>query len=343
MSRPGTRVPGDGPGSGLDVGPMQHARAASSILTEVAAPPQGGAPDWVMLFPAGPDIVANDGRRWRIEDAAAVVTATKAKAGSLHLPIDWEHAADHKAPKGEPAPAAGWIEDYEVRDGAIFGRVGWTNRGRASVAGRSYRYLSPSFMHDKSGRVAWIVGAGLVNRPAIDMPALASQQQEETDMDKALLAALGLPETATLEQATAAATKLTGDLSSAQAAADPTKFVPKADLDAALTRATAAEQKLAERDTAAVEAKAMALVEAAITAAKVAPASRDHYLALARKDYAAVETLLGSLPALAIADPSKTSTSPPKDSAAPLTVEEKAIAASLGLSETDFIKARAAA
>lgn len=323
---------------------MLHARAASSILTEVAAPPQGGAPDWVMLFPAGPDIVANDGRRWRIEDAAAVIAATKAKAGSLHLPIDWEHAGDHKAPKGELAPAAGWIEDFEVRDGAIFGRTAWTDEGRASIAGRSYRYLSPSFMHDKAGRVAWIVGAGLVNRPAIDMPALASnQQQDNTPMDKALLAALGLPETATLEQAIAAAGKLKGDLTSAQAASDPTKFVPKADLDAALTRATAAEQKLAAQETAAGEAKAVALVDAAIAAAKVSPGSREHYLAIARKDLASVETLLGSLPALGIAGGEKAKGQPPVDGSTPLTVDEKAVAASLGISEADFIKARAAA
>ena len=77
-----------------------------------------GAPAWVMLMPAG-QLNARDGRRWRLTDADAVVTATRANAGSLDLPIDFEHQTQHAKQNGQPAPAAGWIRELQARAGAI--------------------------------------------------------------------------------------------------------------------------------------------------------------------------------------------------------------------------------
>ena len=78
-----------------------------------------GAPEWVMLMPAG-QLNARDGRRWRLTDAGAVVDATRANAGSLDLAIDFEHQTEHAKQNGQPAPAAGWIRELQARAGALW-------------------------------------------------------------------------------------------------------------------------------------------------------------------------------------------------------------------------------
>ena len=137
----------------------------------VEIPP--GAPEWVMLMPAG-ELNARDGRRWRLTDADAVVDATRTRAGSQDLVIDFEHQTELAAKNGQPAPAAGWIRELQARAGALWGRVEWTARAAAMLKAREYRYLSPTFTHTRDGVVLWLAGAGLTNAPALDMPALAA-------------------------------------------------------------------------------------------------------------------------------------------------------------------------
>ena len=38
--------------------------------------PTGEIPEWVELLPAGPEIAGRDGRKWKLEDAAAVAAAS---------------------------------------------------------------------------------------------------------------------------------------------------------------------------------------------------------------------------------------------------------------------------
>lgn len=61
--------------------------------------------------------------------------------------IDYEHQTDHTSENGQPAPAAGWIRELDVRGGALWGRVEWTAKAAASIAAREYRYISPTFRH----------------------------------------------------------------------------------------------------------------------------------------------------------------------------------------------------
>lgn len=318
---------------------MKLALASTSILSSLGA--DGKAPEWIMLFPAGA-ISAQDGRQWVNDDPAAIVSSSL--GAGVDLPVDWEHAADHKAPLGEQAPAAGWIDQLEDRAGALWAHVTWTDAGRASIETKSYRYVSPSFMHDTAGHVRRLLGAGLVNRPAItSLPALAGAETTESTMDKAVLEALGLTVGATAIDAVTVISKLRGDLHVATAAAqqpDPSKFVPKADLELALARASSAETKLAEGAAAEAETKAVAAVDAAIAAGKVAPVSRDHYLALAREKPETVDALFGSLPPLGLAKTTEAGKEPPVN-ASKLTAEQKAVCALTGQSEENFLKALA--
>ncbi|CAA0129454.1 Uncharacterised protein [Starkeya nomas] len=323
--------------------PQHLATARASILTPIALAAAGAVPEWIMILPAGPQLRAVDGRSWTIEDPDAVAAASM--LDGLDLPIDWEHAQDHRAPKGEEAPAAGWIDRIEVRDGAQWAHVDWTEKGRRSIAGRDYRYISPTFLHDKAGRIARIIGAGLVNRPAFNsLPALAQQSTTTEDTMKSTLAALGLAETATEADATAAVTKLKTDLVAATASAQTPsleKFVPRADYDQVLQRATAAEQKLTERDRSDLDARVTTLIDGAVAAGKIAPASKPHYVALAQKDFAQVEGLLATAPQIVkpsgLDDPGRTT--PP---AGTLDEVEKAMCRQLGLSEADYLKTKTA-
>ncbi|MBP2301301.1 phage protease [Azospirillum picis] len=170
----------------------------------------GIVPRRIRLLPTGA-VTPNDGREpWTVTDAAAVVAASLATAPHGLLAIDYDHAADLAAPKGGPAPAAGWITSLQVTAEGIQADVDWTEAGARAIAAKEYRFISPSFRHGPDRQVTRIIGAGLTNRPALsDLPALA--HQHGTSMDPilaALLEALGLPKTADQTTALAAVTGL---------------------------------------------------------------------------------------------------------------------------------------
>jgi len=96
---------------------------AFGVADENLAPP-----DWIQLIPAG-SFRGRDGRGpYVLDDPGAVIAATNALRMRAGIPIDYDHATDFAAPNGNPAPAAGWITEFAIRDGAIWGRVEWTER-----------------------------------------------------------------------------------------------------------------------------------------------------------------------------------------------------------------------
>lgn len=145
-------------------------------------------------------------------DAGAVVRASLAAAPHGVLSIDYNHAADLAAPKGGAAPAAGWITNMEATPNGIWADVEWTDAGARAIASKEYRFLSPSFLHGADRVITRILGAALVNRPALpQLTALASAAAVGELMDPtlaALLEALGLPKTADQTAALAAVTAL---------------------------------------------------------------------------------------------------------------------------------------
>lgn len=174
----------------------------------------GQAPEWVELIPAG-EFAPRDSRApWNNSSPEAVLAASRALA--MDLPVDYEHQTDYATQNGQPAPAAGWIKEMQVRAGAIWGRVEWTERARAMLAAREYRYLSPVFGYTTDGRVVThVLRAALTNDPALHLTALT--RKEQSVMDPRLLKALGLlglPETAD----EAALAKAIGDLRGAETA-----------------------------------------------------------------------------------------------------------------------------
>jgi phage I-like protein len=300
----------------------------------------------VQLFPAGPDLKARDGRRWRLSDPQTVVAAFEANGAPI--PIDYEHGQAHRAPKGETAPAAGWITAMEIREGVIWARAEWTDKAAAMIAAREYRFLSPEFYHTKAGEVFRVVGAGLVNRPALHMTALSRADDPtdphttETDMDlTALCRALGLDAGASVENILAAVERLQGEHRSALAAAEAPameRFVPRADYDQAIARVDTAEAELAAMQTERQAGEISAAIEDAVKAGKIAPASRDHYRALcaAEGGLEKFRALVGTMPV--IGTPSDLDE---RDPARPsgLSDQQRSIASMMGLSEDDYASA----
>ena len=149
-------------------------RGLTLATCDRALPPAGGAPEWVHILPAG-HIVSRDGREFDLPDPAALVLDFQNRG--LDLVIDYEHQNDIPAAKLKgPVPAAGWIKELAADETGIWGRVEWTETARNMIARKEYRYLSPSFLHNKSGHVMRLNGAGLVHRPALHLTALASQE-----------------------------------------------------------------------------------------------------------------------------------------------------------------------
>ena len=302
---------------------LTFSSAARCVELPVFPSQGGGAPDlsfeWVELLPSGPEVAGHDGRRWIFDDPEAVAAASLdgSDPKKKEIPIDWEHATEIKAPQGEPAPAAGWITHLEVRQGALWGRVEWTERGREAVASREYRYLSPVFLHEKApgSRIVQLLSAGLTNSPNLALHALNQQDgtqylstracaREEAEMvAEEIRAALGLGADATAEQALAEIGKLKQERDTAlnraeekakeiakgnpdfsSAAPSLEKFVPRADYDAALERVTNAETKLAEHEAEALDKEIESAIKSALEAGKITPATADYHRAQCRAE-----------------------------------------------------------
>ena len=263
------------------------------------------APDELMLFPAGSIIRARDGRPFKLNIPAILNHFERNEA---ILPIDLEHASELKAPDGEPAPAVGWINGLFEREGALWARVTWTEKGRAHLENQEYRYISPAFgaYEDKASGVHVVVimkSAGLTNKPALKLPLLAREQistpekskLKEPSMDFAqkLREALGLPADASeevviqtcsakVEEAGKAKTHLARAEAAEAKTTDHTQFVPRAHYDQVQTQLASFQKEALAKEEADKEAKIEALWETAVEAKKVVPATKDWFVETCR-------------------------------------------------------------
>lgn len=181
----------------------------------LAAGPAGAAPQWVQLLPAGTFTGRDGAGPYSLDDPQAVIAATLAAAAGADLPIDYDHQILWSQKNGQPAIAGGWCKEFQAREDGVWARVEWTPVAAARIAAREYRYLSPVFWHDASGRIIRIEHAALTNVPNLELEAIASRSPNGGEMDPklfaALLATLGLPADAKAEQIVAHAKALVED------------------------------------------------------------------------------------------------------------------------------------
>ncbi len=173
------------------------------------------APEWIELIPAG-RFSAIDGRGpFENSDPDQIVTASVARMPQAGLVLDYDHSTDLAAPRGRPAPAAGWIKELKVERGAIFARIEWTADAAEAVKSKKWRYVSPVFEHDKNGAVRRILRAALTNNPALtELPAIAAARipvMPRKQLSEILSGLEAISPSATHSQLHAAAKMLMGD------------------------------------------------------------------------------------------------------------------------------------
>lgn len=151
------------------------------------------APDRIELIPVGTFRTADGRQPFMLDDPAAVIaTSFQHAAGGKVLPIDFDHRSFAEQGSAD-SRAAGWITALEVEGDRIMASVDWTEDGRAALASRSYRFISPVFKNWPDGRVALIEGAGLVNNPALPQIRQLASKEIQMDLAKEIGGRLGLP------------------------------------------------------------------------------------------------------------------------------------------------------
>jgi phage I-like protein len=303
----------------------------------------------IKIVPAGERIKGRDGRTWKNSNPKQ--TALNSNERLPSLPIDENHSTDLAAPKGGASPAFGWMTNLCADDtGAIWADVEWTERGRDVLDKKEYRYISPVFYSDESGEINCILRAALTNTPNLQLPALNGEQSSheqpekintEDCMDKILCAALGLAETATVNDALAVIDKLK-TAQNAQSV-DLAAYAPRVELNTALERAVSAEKQVADLNAAQLKKEAEAAVGEAIKAGKIPPALKDTYINMCatQAGFEQFKDIAAKTPAIIDGKP-QAPAAPPPASETSLNAEDAAFAKAAGYSAEEWNKLREA-
>lgn len=149
----------------------------------------GTEPVWTQIIPAG-TFRARDGRPkdlpfWRMDAAAAKRVIDAFNAEQYRPVVDYEHQTLHAEKNGKDAPAAGWIQQLEWREGdGLYALVAWTDRARELIRANEYRHFSPVFGSDeKTGAVTKLLMGALTNFPGLDglLPVAATFDLSQED------------------------------------------------------------------------------------------------------------------------------------------------------------------
>lgn len=282
----------------------------------------GTAPAEIKLTPAG-IFKARDGRPaglpgWHLDAATAERVIERMRSAVGDFVIDYEHQTLHSEANGQPAPAAGWWKGENVEwrpDGLFATGIEWTEKAKAAIAAKEYRYISPVLSYNKrTGEVLGVLMAALTNYPAIDglsdLAAIAAARfkinMEEDTVDKAkLIALLGLASDATDEQIDAAMAALKvkaesvagkdaeiASLKSGSGRPDPAKYVPVETFEALKGEVAALKAGQTAGEVA-------AMVDKGIVDGKLLPVQKEWATELGNKDIAALKSYLEKTPAIA--------------------------------------------
>lgn len=363
--------------------PLLAAIALAACSFALQAPAEGNVIT-LQVTPAG-QFKPRDGREmkvpaWNIDAALASAVIQRFDAKKTPPVLDYEHQTLWKEENGQPAPAAGFFRSLEWRDGeGLFAQVELTARAKQYIDALEYRYFSPVFMFDPvTGDVLDIQMGALTNNPAIDgMQALSERAaatfqlsidhpNEESLVNpllKAVLAALGLTETTTEEQAIAALSAHTTDLVSlrkqlglddsaacsamlaactglkAKAAGsfDPSKYVPIAVVEELKGDLAALTARLGERDNKDLDGEIKAALEDGRLHKSMEQWARD----LGKENRASLTAYLSAAEPIAALTSSQTRGVPPEpDKKTGLTADELAVCSAMNITPEAFKAAK---
>lgn len=189
---------------------------AQLVLVPCSGTQIDGVPEVIPLLPLG-EVKSTKGNFVVDEESFRQMNSFFTERG-VDIVIDYEHQTLNNV----QAPAGGWIKELILKDNAICGRVEWTPKAVEYLKNKEYRYLSPVVMVSKADHKAlFLTSVALTNVPAISgmIPIVNSitnfELEGEKNMDeflKQLAVLLGLSETATADDVTAAIQKLVDEL-----------------------------------------------------------------------------------------------------------------------------------
>lgn len=279
-------MPLDATRGGSHVDRPQLCAAGTLDIGQAKEPPR-----WVNIVPLprganSATIDARDGRRFIIDNAKTLVDESNAELARQRgpHPVDRDHKMLSWLNPGGPALA--WAERYELREDGIYAETNWLAEGASLVTSLQYRYTSCNVyceatnVEKKIDKYGWpyetfdllmkrLAGFTITNIPALEVYSMASQEHE---MKEQILKALGLAETATPEDVVRSIQQLKlAGASSGQV--DLTRYVPRADHEAAVKELAAARQQLAEIEAAKTKAEHDQLIKEALAAGKITKGS----------------------------------------------------------------------
>jgi len=150
-------------------------------------------PEWIHVLPMGKATPVDGRRPFHVTDDGLRLVMEERQQLGRDLHCDYHHQSLWAQFTGAEAPAAGWVEQLEVRETGLWAKMEWTDKAKERLAAREFRYLSPVIYTRKKDRV--VVGlhsVALTNTPALNQlePVVNSQQGEDEPMDKKLKEAL---------------------------------------------------------------------------------------------------------------------------------------------------------
>ena len=259
---------------------------STALLAGEVPPPaaNGQPPEWIKMTPRG-RAATRDGRSYAFDPEALVA---RFDADKVDVPVDLDHGLALRALRGERVDSVGYATALQARPDGTYARVNWLDGGKAVLAARTHRYVSPTFPHDTAGNATWLHSISLVAAPALPaMPALAAARPDGT-APATLAEALGLDAAADEAACLSAIGALRASL------------VPIGLFNDAVAALNMTNATLAARDSETRKEKVIALIEGALKARKIVPAVRQQYEALCQTEagFAQVATLFANQPDL---------------------------------------------
>lgn len=209
-------------------------------------------------------------------EIAADLIAQLEKSGK---PILYDY--EHNSLWGDSI-AAGWITKLVYVAGkGLYGCVEWVDDAAQAIAAKKYRYSSPCFLYDHTGRIVQLLSVALTNNPALgDLGAVAlARQAALSGLPVGGLAALFLNATGGIPGNPSGDYTMTPEqiaaLSSERDTLKTTLATLTAERDKANTELAALRKQVADDQAAADAAQRKDVIEAALTAGHLMPAQKE--------------------------------------------------------------------
>lgn len=209
----------------------------------------------------------------------------------IKLVIDYEHQSLNSQCNGQPAPAAGWIGNLELREKGVYATdVEWTDEAVELIKSMKYCYISPVIVfddhdpHDDSWIGCSLHSVALTNTPYFraDLEPIVNNRYANNKP----------------AQTAGATKKENNDMSLEEQVAALT-----AETKAQAAKIDDLEKAVAAKDTELAEIATVKLVDDAIAAKKLLPAHRETGLFMAKQGKEVFEKFVA---ATAVADLTKT-------------------------------------